>query len=402
MNKVRSLEELKKRSIEIHGDVYDFSNFKYVDSKTHGILTCHKKDKFGIEHGDFLITQNQILANRGCPKCAGNARVKKEDVEKRLSVVNTRGYNCDIPDKLDSKTKIKFYCDKGHTFNKYYKDIKMNFLCPHCNPLTTTKYDENGKAITLKSLTTEEFIEKSKKVWGDLIDYSNVKCCGDNKNVVMKCKKHNVVFEQTPYNNLKGFCGCHECVKEKLIKIKHVSFDEFVKRAREIHGDRYDYIEESYISYGRPMNIICKKHGVFSATPNNHIHNKSGCSKCKMSHLENEVMVKLENQKIDYKWQHRDIWLGLQSLDFYIPSKNIAIECQGKQHFGIGCWHGSKEKRIIEFEQIKQRDISKKQKCQDQGIKLIYFLDKEYNGFMTENDIYFNNTDDLMEYINNI
>ena len=26
-------------------------------------------------------------------------------------------------------------------------------------------------------------------------------------------------------------------------------------------------------------------------------------------------------------------WLGAQSLDFYLPEYNIAIECQGLQHY---------------------------------------------------------------------
>ena len=32
----------------------------------------------------------------------------------------------------------------------------------------------------------------------------------------------------------------------------------------------------------------------------------------------------------------RPKWLGKQSIDFFLPQYNIAIECQGKQHFGFG------------------------------------------------------------------
>ena len=60
-------------------------------------------------------------------------------------------------------------------------------------------------------------------------------------------------------------------------------------------------------------------------------------------------------------------WLGRQSLDFYLPEYNIAIEYQGIQHF--------KKNNLFKEDFIKQyeRDIRKLKLCNDNNIKLIYF-----------------------------
>ena len=55
--------------------------------------------------------------------------------------------------------------------------------------------------------------------------------------------------------------------------------DEFIKRAREVHGDRYDYSKVEYESTSTKICIICKKHGEFWQTPYSHL-NGHGCSKC--------------------------------------------------------------------------------------------------------------------------
>ena len=41
----------------------------------------------------------------------------------------------------------------------------------------------------------------------------------------------------------------------------------------------------------------------------------------------------LAKQNINFEFQKHFDWLCRQSLDFYLPDYNIAIECQGSQHF---------------------------------------------------------------------
>lgn len=69
----------------------------------------------------------------------------------------------------------------------------------------------------------------------------------------------------------------------------------------------------------------------------------------------------------DTMFQYHPKWLGLQSLDIYIPSKKLAVEYQGEQHYKPISYFGGEEG----FKRVQQRDAQKKQKCINQGITLI-------------------------------
>ncbi len=55
--------------------------------------------------------------------------------------------------------------------------------------------------------------------------------------------------------------------------------EEFIKKAREVHGDRYDYSKVEYVNNHTKVCIICKEHGEFWQSPSHHLEG-SGCSKC--------------------------------------------------------------------------------------------------------------------------
>ena len=96
-----------------------------------------------------------------------------------------------------------------------------------------------------------------------------------------------------------------------------------------------------------------------------------------------------QTSKKDFKW------LGRLSLDFYLPNYNIAIECQGIQHFEPVDFAGrGAEWARCAFEKIKERDILKKKLCEDNGIDLIYYSDK------MDDDV-FNNLNDILICIKN-
>lgn len=74
-------------------------------------------------------------------------------------------------------------------------------------------------------------------------------------------------------------------------------------------------------------------------------------------------------------------WLGKQRIDFYIPKHNVAIECQGIQHF-IPKEHLGGE---AAFKETIKRDLTKRKLCQENGVKLLYYTDlKNYNNFQGE------------------
>ena len=63
------------------------------------------------------------------------------------------------------------------------------------------------------------------------------------------------------------------------MKGKRLNTEEFIRRAREVHGDKYNYDKSDYIGYDQPIIITCKRHGDFLQRPNDHFHG-AGCGKC--------------------------------------------------------------------------------------------------------------------------
>jgi len=56
--------------------------------------------------------------------------------------------------------------------------------------------------------------------------------------------------------------------------------EDFIKKAIEIHGNKYDYSLVEYTGALNKVKIICPKHGIFEQTPNQHINCNKGCPKC--------------------------------------------------------------------------------------------------------------------------
>jgi len=58
------------------------------------------------------------------------------------------------------------------------------------------------------------------------------------------------------------------------------STEKFINKCKDIHNDFYDYSLVKYVSYNKPVDIICPIHGVFSQKPTDHKDKKRGCQKC--------------------------------------------------------------------------------------------------------------------------
>ena len=129
----------------------------------------------------------------------------------------------------------------------------------------------------MRKLTTEEFITKAVAVHGDKYDYSEVEYVGWKTPVKIICPIHGF-FWKTPHQHVSQKCDCPECWKEKA-KSQRKTVEEFIREARDRHGDYYDYSKVEYKEAHKKVVIICPVHGDFEQTPNNHLRGE-GCSKC--------------------------------------------------------------------------------------------------------------------------
>lgn len=263
---------------------------------------------------------------------------------------------------IDFNTPICIICPIHGEFWQTPKQHLINHGCPKCSNRT--------------KLTKEEFIARAKKVHGDKYDYSQVNYINNKTKVCIICPKHGE-FWQKPNNHLLGE-GCSKCKGEKITRIQTLNTELFIKKSKQIHGDKYNYYKTIYQKSNQKVCITCDKHGDFFQTPNNHLHGY-GCPKCKMSHLEREVYFLLQKENIDFQYNQYFPFLENLQLDFYIPSKKIAIECQGKQHFGLGGWTQNISKKEKEFLETQTRDKLKKELCEKNGIKLLYYSNLHIN-----------------------
>ena len=129
----------------------------------------------------------------------------------------------------------------------------------------------------------EEFIEQAQRVHGDKFDYSEVEYVNTHTPVKIRCKECGLVFPQEPSSHLAGR-GCPKCSKKQTHK--RVNQDMFLARAKEVHGDKYDYSKTDYQNMRSKVAIICPRHGVFYQRAQSHLLG-SGCPMCKYdAHME--------------------------------------------------------------------------------------------------------------------
>lgn len=65
--------------------------------------------------------------------------------------------------------------------------------------------------------------------------------------------------------------------------------NEFIERARAIHGDKYDYSQVVYRTCKDKVRIVCPIHGVFEQTPEHHAYCGHGCLKCRPAKVKETV-----------------------------------------------------------------------------------------------------------------
>ena len=129
--------------------------------------------------------------------------------------------------------------------------------------------------------TTAEFISDVITLYGDLYNCDKVDYTGNRNPVILICSNHGE-FTALPVNILSKKTTCKECGKDRhreSIKKRTDTTETFITKAKIVHGNRYNYEKVEYINAKTKVTIICKDHGNFDQTPDDHLRNR-GCPKC--------------------------------------------------------------------------------------------------------------------------
>lgn len=150
--------------------------------------------------------------------------------------------------------------------------------------------------------TFTDFVAKANELHGNKYDYSKVVYVNSRTKVSIICPIHGT-FEQLPSSHLSGN-GCPKCARiytdehrqhlaESSRKSRGMTTEEWIARARQVHGDKYDYSQTIYINQRTNVNIICPVHGLFSQKADSHIRGFG----CKLCGYETEVY-----KSVSHKW----------------------------------------------------------------------------------------------------
>lgn len=334
----------KEKAKKVHGDKYDYTNVNYIKNNIKVCIICN-------EHGEFWQNPNNHLQGQGCPKCKGKNN-STESIIERFKKVHGNRYDYS---KVEFKGVDKKVCILCSIHGEFWQEPRTHLNGSGC------------KYCAGKCMGTKEFIRRAKIIHGDKYDYSKVNYVDSKTKVCIICSEHGE-FWQKPNNHLTKY-GCRKCGYDMVHKKRCKDNKTFINEARAIHQNKYDYSKSEYYNIDTKVCIICPKHGEFWQTPYKHVQCHNGCPICRSSHLENEIRIFLIENNIKFIEQYRAKWLDKQSLDFYLTDYKIGIECQGEQHFLDDKTFGG----YNTYSKILSRDKRKFEKCQENGIKLLYY-----------------------------
>lgn len=189
---------------------------------------------------------------------------------KRAQEIHGSKYDYSRIELKSTKDKIIVICPEHGEFNQSVNNHLRGQNCPSCGQESRTTTQRNTK---------EEFVVLAEAVHGKKYDYTNAFYINSQSKVNIQCPIHGI-FSMKPNSHVAGKQGCPKCGRIEANKSLTLDWSEFIKRAEVIHGDKYEYLPQSYKKYTEQIEIICKTHGLFFQTPHSHISMRAGCPIC--------------------------------------------------------------------------------------------------------------------------
>jgi uncharacterized protein YozE (UPF0346 family) len=336
-----SIEEIQKRSNNIHNNEYLFIGL-YENYNT-PILVRHLVCGY-----EWEVRIGNHFFGKKCPKCSGNARLTKDDIQKKSNEVHNNEFLI-IGDykSLDDKIEIQHLSCGRKFLLRGDLHIYGKVGCSDCNG--GVKLTKDKAQSKLNSIYGDEF---------KIIKYNT----GSKLSIV----HHNACNEniEISYQYLASGRGC-KC----QLSITRWTKEIFIEESKKLHGDCYELISD-FINLDTKVTLKHKDCGfIWKCSPKKHIYSLTGCPLCKSSKGEKIIKMYLDNSKIINICQKsfKDcIYIRPLPFDFYLPGYNICIEYDGEHHFKpIANWGGEES-----FKLQKIKDNIKTKYCEENNIKL--------------------------------
>lgn len=220
MKKLTKIEFIKK-SIQKHGNFYDYSISEYINQNIKLKIICPK-------HGIFEQRPDHHLKGHKCKKCSVQSEIhlknrKLEYINFLNNAIKVHGIKYDYSkvEYKSAKTKIIIICSKHGNFMQTPDNHLQGKECLKCS---------NEKNAFNQTKTLSEFIKESIKIHGNAYSYVNSKYIHNKEKIEIICPTHGSFF-QMPYNHLQGK-GCKLCsnkskkeeIIESILKSKNINY----------------------------------------------------------------------------------------------------------------------------------------------------------------------------------
>lgn len=270
MGKKFTQTDFLSKSIEKHGDRFDYSKSTYTYSNVKVEIRC-------IKHNySFQQTPAEHWTGRGgCPECtrqfiSDSRRSTTEEFIKKANEIHDGKYEY-----------LGTYGGQNEPFEMKCKDHDELFVIApkiHLRGGTNCIKCIAFKIKTATNRTREEFIEDAIRIHKNKYEYSDITDLVATRDVIeVSCPLHGK-FSIRVLKHLDGQ-GCRQCGVLRSADSSRQSTDYFISKSREVHKGKYDYSKSVYISSQTYIEIICPLHGSFFMWPNNH-YSGNGCKIC--------------------------------------------------------------------------------------------------------------------------
>lgn len=225
--------------------------------------------------------------------------IKKEKLIKRFNKIHKNKYDYSLlPENFNYEEKIPIKCYDHGIFNQLIVNHLAGSGCPICNSVKLTK---------------DEYFDKCRKIHNNFYDYSISEFVGVAKKIKIICPEHGI-FEQRASNHIMGQ-KCIYCANKRW------NTNKFIKLAKEVHGDKFDYSLCDYKNAHTKIKIICSIHGIFEQIPWNHIKELAGCPYC------SENKTTLEIFKYKSNWKHNNRYDYSLITEYINNTTKVKIIC---------------------------------------------------------------------------
>lgn len=184
----------------------------------------------------------------------------------------------------------------------------------------------------------EDYIKIAKEKHKIKYDYSLVKYIGAKIKVKIICPEHGLFFQDLYKHSIMGY-GCKKCSQKKISDKQRMGINEFLKKAKDIHGNKYDYSKMYYESNKKKIIIFCNTHKKeFLQSPEKHIYSKQGCRDCGIERRAEKKTKTNEQFILELKQIHGDKY-DYSKVNYIGSHDKVTIICKEHGEFNMTPTH---------------------------------------------------------------